>query len=1806
MGSCCASMKEREQVAVSMPPFASRPHRAWSTVIFKIVMGLGGVVCILATSRPVSAQWCAPHFVAGYSTCNPLLGPSAENGEDLKIGYDVNGASGNVFLVQPDIHVRPSEGPILDFVRYYNSQSAGIDVGIGANWSHTYSWHVNVSSDGAAAVVVTDTGRIIQFTRTGLLTFVPMPGEFGSFTMGFLILRKGFIPHITYTNKFGVAYNFDFQGRLISIAPPDDSPITISYASATGNQISSVTSGSLSLKFTYSGTHISSITDPAGATFVYTYGLPSIPSNSPLAEFYQNQQQPPTGGQLLTDVTSPIGTIQCGILSEPIAGDTYYSYSTDLWFKAQASPATHFHGANGTAELTAYAKSTWRSPCIHPIYQPGMGISVLGMFSYTNSDPVQGNLLSYGGYGGPWPDVVSEASAGIVGGKLVGEVQLQFVGSASANMKNPGSVTASVFIGGHTAEGGVANRQAVSVFPAQVPGIPRLSTLTSTAGVGVAGEMQSESWGWNANLTLRNYTDGLGNTTLFSTYDSLGNPTTIVEGAGTAVSRTMAICYHPSLSRPLVISWPSVDGNPTHVHTIAWDYTSNYSEAKTATTCNQSQITPYIHQVIESGYTDETLSGTLNAWEAHVIQFHYTDLSGNDPRQNTSNTHLLLTSITGPRDGAKTSFTYAPMNQTSMPPGYLHTMSKAVSLIGPPLTTYFNQYDPDGRLTVFVESSEHTLSYDEQGDVTQTVTLSGAGPATNEFAYDLTGNLISHQTPSGTTLLYSYDSAARVNQIQGLSADGAIAWTRVIDYDSFDQPLTQRFFAGSGTDEGPRCTVTGAQEQFCQDFMYDPFERLVGINRLDQNGNPCANCTQGYGYDQDGQLKSQTMFQDNASQFSYVRDALNRVTAIQWPMSAVSAPAQGVAGTSLSYDINDRMTSRTDAPGFTSSYLYDDFGRLIAVNSADAQKPWINNYDAAGNLTASLDPLGGESTYYYDLINRRTEFQTGLNFCFFVCTLIPDPYDTVIYQYDETGAIPGMSSQGLSYYKTVGRLTSERTWSQLGNPINTHYSYDDNGWINMEVDDREADPAEMGAAALSFTYFVWGPDHELKSIMYPDGYTVDYSYGDAVGLDGTPLPSGVTAEFGGQTTPLIRDVTYFSDAQPRAFQYGDGSQLAVTRDLRGEITQVVSGPPDYPVVSETYAYAPSQIGLPITVTKNSFLGSDGERRQISYNALGWITSYNRQTLNTPTETFSWLYDTNGNVIGLGSGGYDNGAPIGQNLAGTGCSGCSGPNSYATVQPISVGSQGGSALPATDLFYFPDGSLATSVPDSFAMEGTVFRYNFRHHLITVDAAEWTNSPENMLAPDSYLAIQSFDYDGLDRLWERNDLPSKNFFFYSSNQSEQQGTGSHQYYYDPSGRLIEEVESLGGFQSGRYLVTEHVYLGTSSREVARILRTGNPWTQGLQDIGIQYLHDDGRGAIAGVETQDTSGAVTGALTSPFGQMLSYGPRGPEAPMATEESMATILPPALNNSISGASGAGSMDGSMLTQQTCASTGTSGCLINGVLEPMFGRSTVPGINIFNAYGLSPYLGDGAPGPGGAGGTGASDELQASFFIRTSISDIWRNYQPQNFPEFGPNVTVTPDLRAYLDFVISTPTGKANFSVFASGMSNKWIVESGHLKPEELGKTWGEPPKVLGGDRTLKRVHTIIDTTKTQKILNAWIRLWKGPIEIDANIDFGKIISNLPPPITSTLAHELGHARDISVDPFERGDPNGYLNHDVFLPSSVYYTNRSDILFGKETRDFVPLPPLGVGADPDINLTPSYDFSVTLDGGVPPDAGGP
>jgi Domain of unknown function (DUF6531) len=327
-----------------------------------------------------------PAIAAGYSSCAWELGPALANGEDALLGYDINGATGNLFLAQPDILVHPASGPDLYLTRYYNSQGNSKDVGFGLRWTHTFSWSLTASA--SQVLIETDTGHEILFNLNSAGVWTPAAGEFGSLvTVTSANPSASNISGYTYTSKFGTAYAFDATGRLISIQPADNTAISLVYAdnASNPNQIAYVASGNLKLAFTYAGNHVSAITDPAGAQWAYQYLPPTIrvaPSNPSLSQIGQGN---------LFAVVKPNGSNAAPGAAQ---GMTLYAYmGQTIGGTTFGFPAAY----NENGLLTGYAVVT--SVQSVPVGGPGLQIqrqaneAILGLFNYGTSSSVNGPVL---------------------------------------------------------------------------------------------------------------------------------------------------------------------------------------------------------------------------------------------------------------------------------------------------------------------------------------------------------------------------------------------------------------------------------------------------------------------------------------------------------------------------------------------------------------------------------------------------------------------------------------------------------------------------------------------------------------------------------------------------------------------------------------------------------------------------------------------------------------------------------------------------------------------------------------------------------------------------------------------------------------------------------------------------------------------------------------------------------------------------------------------------------------------------------------------------------------------------------------------------------------------------------------------------------------------------------------------------------------------------------------------------------------------------------------------------------------------
>jgi YD repeat-containing protein len=1565
------------------------------------------VAFLLCTSNVLSQQNSCVAVQGGYPTCMPALGPASVNGADANLGYDINAATGNLFLPQPDIHAHPALGPDLDFIRYYNSQGNGADIGLGPNWTHTFSWSLTLFSmprvigskaqNPLQAMVVADTGQVHLFTfQKRASIWFPQPGEFGSLTtvLVHLIAAKDITTYV-YTTKFGIAYTFDTTGRLLSIKPGDNTAITITYSS--GTQISQVTSGGLSLVFSYTGKHISSITDPAGAQWQYAYSPASgIPWFVPQVLL----SQAGTGG--VQTVTAPLANATPGA----VHGTTLYAYGPQTMGGTTFSP-----GTGSTGALTGYAVVTSGGgppPPRGTTIRLNAAQSILGLFSYTNSAASVTAVA-------PGTPMVVEAASGIVAGKLLRDVQMTY--------GNGGVAVATV-------NGGIKTISSTSPFA----GYFRLSQIVSTAGSGTPGELTAEAWTWNSNLTLASHKDGNNNVTLFGSYDSLGNPTTITEASGTPQARTTTLTYHPVLSRPLSIARASVDGIAGHQHILTWDYDSDYN-----TSYNQSP-TNYVHQVVESGYTDNNLAGGLGKLETHTVQIKYSSLN-------------QVTSISGPTTQL-TTYSYSPT-------GYPATESRATGTTT--LTTNLSGYDADGRLTNVNDANGNInlIKYDLEGFVTnvQVISADQSQASSETYVRDLAENVIQRRTMGGLVVT-QLDPGLRPVEIIAYNLAGTAVWSRVTDFDSFGKPVTVRTFSGIGTDQGPGCTPAGT-EQFCKDFAYDPYERLQSVHTLDTLNNSCStspqNCTTYYTYDGNGNLLTSGDYYNGAT--TNTIDALNHIISIR-------SKAGGLW--TLTYDLNDNMIGRRDpmdprnggwgANGRVSSYLYDDFGRVVSVSTPDIGQ-WYSVYDLAGNLSANKDNSGATLNYTYDGLNRRTVVQS------------PSNNESVTFVYDETGyiAATAMTATPLLFANTMGRLTSMQALDPNGNKIWDHFTYDYLGGTTNEVMER----TNVFGSFVSTTQYARGASHELKSVTYPDGVVVSYQYSSQSLSAPTMRPNEIDVSFNGNSTTVASGITYFPDGKVQGLLYGSGSVLSITRNKRGEVTAINSGPPNSAtaVVQQNYVYASNVIG---EVNQVNFFPNQPKQNQwqwqMSYNRLGALSTYSTNVRPT-TDNYGWSYDEVGNRTQETYNGqtrqycYD----VPMSASNPSCTG------YLTNQLRSA--SGNSVLNAASLSgsgtiigymalgYDQNGNVSQdSVAYNSNNQGVLsypFLYNSRHHLKEIDQSTGTlgggSSQQSLVYQQNY-------YDGLDRVAEIY-CPSQPgtqgaFGFCSQVAGQISGsTGSQNgpiaggtcdqlyqlsctngvglycipthgtegewtsgynsdcpatgvsygpglsnggtaanakcpnlsngspppawefLYYDPKGQLLEEFanNNLGAYGYPAYDVTDHVYLG--GVELGRVVLqyqslagfNNNPTScvsnanpgftaYSLQESNVLYLHHDNRNALIAVESQNPNPPknvpglpklVWEAEVSPFGQAITIGVRGGDGKIGSPNTQPDDI---VSQGVAGALPNGSL-GSFL-------------VVPGEEDPSAGLSLSPSSNLWiPSSGWSVYVGDaGAPGPGGIG----------------------------------------------------------------------------------------------------------------------------------------------------------------------------------------------------------------------------------------------
>ena len=393
-------------------------------------------------------------------------------------------------------------------------------------------------------------------------------------------------------------------------------------------------------------------------------------------------------------------------------------------------------------------------------------------------------------------------------------------------------------------------------------------------------------------------------------------------------------------------------------------------------------------------------------------------------------------------------------------------------------TTTTNTYDENGNLASSTDALGHTTTYtyNEQNLVTS---ITDAAGKIIRYSYDSQGNMISVTDPSGATTSYTYDTRGNIT-----SVTNPLGKTTTMTYDQHNNLISITDPAGAKItmtydNLGNMTSQTDAAGNITT-FQYNNLNQMIAV--IDAQGKITR-----YTYDAQGNVLSTTDANGNRTTNAYnyknqliqTTDALGNVTRFTYGAASCGS---GCGGT-------DKLTAVTDAKGQTTTYEYDQAGRLIRETDP-LGRVTSYQYDAKGNTISKTKPDGRTINYLHDEAGRLLERRY--------------PNNTAdIFQYDQTGnLIMATTNQNIAYYYSydaAGRLTGVTD----SNLRNIEYQYDAAGnRISMKTPEGKIIRYEynannqltkIAANGKNFTFAYDNLNRRIKRTL-PNGTYTTYSY----------------------------------------------------------------------------------------------------------------------------------------------------------------------------------------------------------------------------------------------------------------------------------------------------------------------------------------------------------------------------------------------------------------------------------------------------------------------------------------------------------------------------------------------------------------------------------------------------------------------------------------------------------------------------------------------------------------------------------------
>ncbi|MEU9688651.1 DNA/RNA non-specific endonuclease [Amycolatopsis japonica] len=736
--------------------------------------------------------------------------------------------------------------------------------------------------------------------------------------------------------------------------------------------------------------------------------------------------------------------------------------------------------------------------------------------------------------------------------------------------------------------------------------------------------------------------------------------------------------------------------------------------------------------------TRATSTGAADPSRIETTDFSYAPNGSVSRQDTTASTGLVLSSTT---TYDERGLAVATTDRRQVQTRYTYDAAgHPVSTIKPAVDVWV-----DGQKTANVELTE-SLGHNTFGEVTQSKDSAGNVTTTERDNMGrATAGILPPYTPPGGQPITPVTRTVYDRGGNALTVTDHLNRTTTNTYDPYGHLLTSTLPQVGDTPSVLKSSYNGNGELLSstdatgarEEYTYDEFGRRITTTQVERYGGQTAFYTARTGYDDAGNVISQTTPQGFVSTKSYngANDLISETDATNRTVT-------------YGYDNSGRQDSVTDPTGLVSKRTYDLAGRMTGtaqIIDGQPQRSSSSSYDGNGNVVQSVSPEGRTVDYGYDFLNRLVKQVEKVDATKSITTwtgydrlgsrshFVDGKGNATEYTYTPWGlpesviepAVAGATQPGdrswTTTYDAVGRAT------KLVAPggVTRTREYDDQDRLTTE----RGTGAEQTTTDRTFGYDLAG---RATKVGGPGGDT-HYRYDDRGNLRTSQGPMGSSVyTYNGDGTLATR-----ADAAGTAtFTYDAAGRLYSAAD---------------PITGRTVDYRYDNAGR-LSLTKDRAL-SGRVTRNIGYDKLGRLASGN----------LTQLTDTSTRVVFGDSYGYDKDDKVTSKTSTR--PGASATNAYGYD---GVGRLTSWAAGAQQTSYgWDDAGNRSSV------NGAAYTYNERNQLLSGGGAAYTYTKRGTVSAvtrgsttttsgfDAFdrLVTQgatSYQYDSKDRVHTRNNI------------------------------------------------------------------------------------------------------------------------------------------------------------------------------------------------------------------------------------------------------------------------------------------------------------------------------------------------------------------------------------------------------------------------------------------------------------------